>query len=197
MDRASKLRAGLTWGTIGMACMALTACHRKPLAAATPAPRATVVTPNRPPAPPPPPAAARSVVSPPLAAPTEAELFGRKSLAQLNDEHPLTDAFFTYDQATLSDEARSALAADARWLGRWPSTRIKIEGHCDERGTEDYNLALGERRAQVTEAYLVALGVPAARIQVVSFGEDAPFCRETGEGCWSQNRRGHLVITAK
>jgi peptidoglycan-associated lipoprotein len=82
-------------------------------------------------------------------------------------------------------------------LTRWPSTTIRIDGHCDERGTGEYNLALGERRAMVVREYLVNLGVDNARIQVRSLGKEAPFCRDGGENCWSQNRRGHFVIVGK
>jgi peptidoglycan-associated lipoprotein len=80
-------------------------------------------------------------------------------------------------------------------LKRWPA-RINIEGHCDARGTAEYNLALGERRANAVKAYLVELGVPAERITVVSKGKESPFCTESNESCWQQNRRGHFIITA-
>ena len=128
---------------------------------------------------------------------SEAELFRRKSLADLNAEHPLGDAFFDYNQNVLRDEAKQALQQDARWLAKWPETRIEIDGHCDERGTAEYNLALGERRAQVVKEYLTDLGIGADRMQIRSLGREAPFCRDTGESCWSQNRRGHFVITGK
>ena len=103
--------------------------------------------PARPPAPPPPPKAAANPAATP--APSEAELFRRKSLNELNAEHPLGDVFFDYDQNALRDDARSVLQRDAAWLAKWPQTRIRIDGHCDERGTPEYNLALGDRRAEV------------------------------------------------
>ena len=148
----------------------------------------------RPPAPPPPPAAAARPAAAPL---TEAELFRRKSLSDLNAEHPLSDAFFDYDQKTLRDDAQRALQQDAQWLAKWPQTTISVEGYCDERGTAEYNLALGDRRAQVVKEYLTSLGVRSDRIATRSLGKEAPFCRESGESCWSQNRRGHFVVTQK
>lgn len=105
--------------------------------------------------------------------------------------------FFDYDSSNLSDQARAALDKDSTWLKRWTSTKILVEGHCDSRGTNEYNLALGERRAAAVRDYLVSLGVPTDRVQVVSKGEEQPFCNEENESCWSQNRRGHFILTAK
>jgi peptidoglycan-associated lipoprotein len=128
---------------------------------------------------------------------SEEETFRRKSLDQLNAEHPLADVFFDYDGATLRDEGRAALQQDAAWLLKWKQTAINIAGHCDERGTAEYNLALGERRAAAARTYLIALGVDSKRITVTSFGREKPFCTDSNEGCWSQNRRGHFRVTAK
>jgi peptidoglycan-associated lipoprotein len=121
----------------------------------------------------------------------------RKSLSELNQERPLGDAFFDYDQNTLRDDARQALQQDAQWLAKWPQTTIRVDGHCDERGSAEYNLALGDRRAAAVRDYLASLGVRPDRIQTRSLGTEAPFCRESGESCWSQNRRGHFEITGK
>jgi peptidoglycan-associated lipoprotein len=82
-------------------------------------------------------------------------------------------------------------------MKKWTSTQVQIEGHCDSRGTSEYNLALGERRAAAVKDYLVSLGVPAERISTVSKGEEQPFCADETESCWQQNRRGHFIITAK
>ena len=82
-------------------------------------------------------------------------------------------------------------------MKRWSSTKVLVEGHADSRGTNEYNLALAERRAAAVRDYLVSLGVTAARVTVVSKGEEAPFCTEEAESCWQQNRRGHFVFTAK
>jgi peptidoglycan-associated lipoprotein len=168
--------------------------------------------PEQPPAPPPPPAATPPPAvqqkppppPPPPAQPppvqrelTEEERFARMTLAELNDSRPLEDVYFEYDKSDLSDRARASLQKNAEWLKRWSSTRITIEGHADSRGTNEYNLALGERRANTARDYLVTLGVPAARISTVSKGEEEPACREEAESCWLQNRRGHFIITAK
>jgi peptidoglycan-associated lipoprotein len=97
----------------------------------------------------------------------------------------------------LREEGRRALQQDAQWLVKWPSTAVRIDGHCDERGTAEYNLALGDRRAATVKEYLVNLGIRSDRIQLRSLGKEAPFCHDSGESCWSQNRRGHFVITGK
>jgi len=146
------------------------------------------------PAPPPPPAPASTSAPRPL---TEDEIFARESLDQLNGTQPLGDAFFDYDSATIRPDAQANIAKDATWLQRWPSTKITVSGHADERGTPEYNLALGERRANAVKSYLQSLGIPADRIMTISYGKERPFCTGDTEACWSQNRRGHFVITAK
>jgi peptidoglycan-associated lipoprotein len=120
-----------------------------------------------------------------------------QDLDHLNRGGYLQDAFFDYDRAELREDARTALTTDARWLQKYPSVRILIEGHCDERGTESYNLALGQRRASAAEEYLAALGVTSDRVKVVSYGKERPFCTSENDTCWQENRRGHVVITAK
>jgi peptidoglycan-associated lipoprotein len=176
--------------------LTVAAC-RKPAPTTTPAPPpppppAAPATPPAPPPPPPPPAA------PPETTPlTEDQIFAQKSLEQLNAERPLSDVFFDLDAATIRDDARPLLQKNADWMKRWGNTRIQVEGHCDERGTPEYNLALGERRADAVKQYLVSLGIAGDRIGVVSKGKESPFCSESSEGCWQQNRRGHFRITAK
>jgi peptidoglycan-associated lipoprotein len=128
---------------------------------------------------------------------SEEDLFRLKSLDELNAEHPLADTFFDYDQNALRDDARATLQKDAAWLSKWPQTVINIEGHCDERGTPEYNLALGERRASVAREYLEGLGVSPSRIRIVSLGKEAPFCLESNDDCWAKNRRGHFVVVGK
>ncbi|HEV3062199.1 MAG TPA: OmpA family protein [Vicinamibacterales bacterium] len=184
-----------SWCPLVFLVLAGAACHPRPPATApmrtTAAPPAV---PARPPAPAPPPASPAVRPAAPL---SDAEIFRRKSVDELNAEHPLTDAFFDYNQSVLRDDARHALQQDAQWLAKWPQTVIRVDGHCDERGTAEYNLALGDRRAQIVKEYLTNLGVGSDRILTRSLGKEAPFCREEGESCWSQNRRDHLVITAK
>ncbi len=129
------------------------------------------VTVNAPPPPPPP------------QGPSEDELFLRE----------VRDAYFDYDKADIRPDARVALSTTADFLKRHPSIKATIEGHCDERGSTEYNLGLGVRRATAVMQYLVSLGVSADRLNIVSFGKEKPFCNEHNEACWQQNRRGHFV----
>ena len=172
-------------------------CHGKKPETAPPPPPAPppVVTPAPPPPPPPPPPA--PAPQPPPAPLTEDQIFSGKTLGQLNAEKPLADVFFDYDKSDLREEGRTLLQKNADWLKKWAAVKVTIEGHCDSRGTAEYNLALGERRANTAKNYLVSLGVGADRIQVISKGKEQPFCTDENEGCWSQNRRGHFIITAK
>lgn len=175
-----------------------TACHSKtPPAVPPPAPPSAAPAPLGTPPPPPPRPATPAPASTPSASPTADELFARESLDQLNSQHPLSDAFFDYDQTALRDDARTALERDAQWLNKWKTTRITVQGQCDERGSAEYNLALGDERAKTVKSYLTSLGIPEARISVVSLGKESPVCQDESESCWSQNRRGHFVITAK
>ncbi len=109
---------------------------------------------------------------------------------------PLKDVFFAFDRAQLSDEARATLKANTEWLKSNASVRVQIEGHCDERGTEDYNMALGAKRAQATMDYLASLGISASRMSTISFGKEVPVCREHTEVCWAKNRRARFVIVS-
>jgi peptidoglycan-associated lipoprotein len=120
-----------------------------------------------------------------------------EDLATLNRHGYLKDVYFDFDNSSLRDDARTSLAADAKWLERYPSVRILIEGHCDDRGTEAYNLSLGDRRANAAREYLSSLGVNGSRVQVVSYGKERPFCDQDSDSCWQENRRDHVVVTAK
>jgi peptidoglycan-associated lipoprotein len=102
--------------------------------------------------------------------------------------------FFDYDRSELVDMGRSTLQKQAAWLQRFPTVVLTIEGHADERGTREYNLALGARRAQAVRDYLVSLGVSGARIETISFGKERPICVQSDEPCWQQNRRGVSTI---
>jgi peptidoglycan-associated lipoprotein len=108
-------------------------------------------------------------------------------------EQAVHDAFFDYDKADIRPDARQALAQTADYLKANPSIRVTIEGHCDERGSTEYNLGLGDRRASAVKQYLVSLGVSAGSLNTVSFGKEKPFCSQSNEACWQQNRRGHFV----
>jgi peptidoglycan-associated lipoprotein len=108
----------------------------------------------------------------------------------------LQDVLFAYDSWTISEEGRQALSHDAEWMKSNPNALIKVEGHCDERGTVAYNFVLGEKRAKAARNYLVELGVGANRLSVVSYGKERPSCTEHTESCYQQNRRGRIVLKA-
>jgi len=109
---------------------------------------------------------------------------------------PLKDIGFNFDSAALSDVARATLRSNADWLKANATARIQIEGHCDERGAADYNMALGAKRAQAAMDYLATLGVAKNRMSMISYGEEIPVCKEKTEACWAQNRRDRFVVTA-
>jgi peptidoglycan-associated lipoprotein len=177
-----------------VAFVGVSACAKKkptPPPAPAPAPAPPPTTPAPPPPPPPAP------TPPPERAPSEDDIFAKKTIDEINNEKPLADAFFDLDSAQIRDDAKAGLQKDAEWMKRWSSTKIMIEGHCDSRGTAEYNLALGERRAKAVQDYLVGLGIPATRLQTLSKGKEQPFCVDENDACWQQNRRGHFIITAK
>jgi peptidoglycan-associated lipoprotein len=103
------------------------------------------------------------------------------------------DAYFDLDKADIRPDAREALSHTAEFLRNYPQLKVTIEGHCDERGSTEYNLGLGDRRASAVKQYLVSQGISADRLSTVSFGKEKPFCTESNEECWQQNRRGHFV----
>lgn len=107
---------------------------------------------------------------------------------------PLKDIFFGFDRADLSADARAALKANGDWLKNNPAARVQIEGHCDARGTAEYNLALGAKRAQATADYLATLGISKERLSTISYGQEIPVCKESTEECWAKNRRARFVI---
>ncbi len=180
----------------GFASIGLMASASKPQP--EPPPMAPPAPPPAPPPPPPAPPPPPPAPPPPPSPPTEEELFMLMTLDELNTMMPLMPVFFSYDKAEImSDGQMMTLQENIDWLKRWPSTRVRVEGHCDERGPNKYNLALGESRAAAVRDYLVSMGIDASRITMVSRGEESPFCMEKDEDCWSQNRRGHFIITAK
>ena len=180
-------------------CVAAAACRKQvpPQTPAPPAPLPPQAAAPVPPPPPPPPPPPRPSSAPAPAALSEEEIFARKSLDQVNAEKPLGDVYFDLDQATIRDEARAPLQKNADWMKKWGSTQVIVEGHCDSRGSSEYNLALGSRRATAVKDYLVNLGVPATRVTIVSKGKEQPFCNDESESCWQQNRRGHFIVSAK
>lgn len=116
-----------------------------------------------------------------------------KTLEELFREN-VFDAFFDYDKSDIRPDAREALSKTAQFLRTHPEIKVIIEGHCDERGSTEYNLALGDRRAQAARQFLISLGVAPDRMETVSYGKERPFCFESNEVCWQQNRRAHFVL---
>jgi peptidoglycan-associated lipoprotein len=112
-------------------------------------------------------------------------------------EAGLQDVFFGYDQWALTDSGMEALNRDAQWLKDHPGAVMKVEGHCDERGTADYNIVLGEKRAKTARGYLVESGVAPKQVAIVSYGKARPFCSDPAESCYQQNRRGHVLLSVK
>jgi peptidoglycan-associated lipoprotein len=177
--------------TIGVA-----ACKDKakpPVARPMPPPLVTNTgDPTRPPDPP------RPVSEPVIVPPMPAEdTIGSKSIDDLNRDSPLRPLFFELDSSDVSTDGQQVLQANAAVLKKYPGMQITIEGHCDERGTAEYNLALGERRALSAKNYLVSLGIPADKVKTVSYGKEFPFDAGHDDNAWKNNRRAHFVITAK
>jgi peptidoglycan-associated lipoprotein len=162
-----------------------------------------VARPTPPPPPPPPPAATlppdppAPVREPVPPEPVPSDDVSGRSLDDLNRDSPLRPVFFAYDSSDVDDAGRGVLQANAAILKKYASWVITVEGHCDERGTAEYNLALGERRAVAARAYMVSLGIDASRLRTVSYGSEFPFDPAHQESAWSRNRRAHFVITAK
>ena len=107
---------------------------------------------------------------------------------------PLHDIHFAFDSFALSSEARDILRSNNDWLKSNPQAKVEVEGHCDERGTSEYNLALGAKRAKAARDYLVSLGISPERLSTISYGEELPLCHESTESCWEQNRRAHFLV---
>jgi peptidoglycan-associated lipoprotein len=146
------------------------------------------------PLPPDPPAPVREPMPPP---PLPSDDVSGRSLDDLNRDSPLQPVFYALDSSEVSEAGRAVLQANAAILKKYPTWVITIEGHCDERGTPEYNLALGERRAVSARTYLISLGLDANRLRTVSYGSEFPFDPAHQESAWSRNRRAHFVITAK
>jgi peptidoglycan-associated lipoprotein len=176
--------------------LAVAACAKKKPPVARPMPPPTAGAAAGPTAPPSPPKPLNEpVVVPPE--PLRDDAIGSKSLDDLNRESPLRPLFFELDSFDVSPEGQQVLQANAKVLKQYSTWQITIEGHCDERGTAEYNLALGERRALAAKTYLVSLGIPADKVRTVSYGKEFPFDPGHDDSAWSKNRRAHFVITAK
>jgi peptidoglycan-associated lipoprotein len=128
--------------------------------------------------------------------PKEAKLQG-SAVSTTEEMSALKDVLFDYDKYNIRDDARPVLDNVASFLRKNGTINILIEGHCDERGTNEYNLALGEKRAKAAKDYLISLGVMPARLSIITYGEEKPLCTEHTETCWQKNRRAHFVVTEK
>ena len=170
------------------------ACAKKqpPVARPTTPPTATADS-TRPPAPPTPVAEPSPVPPEPVAE----DALASRDIDQINKNSPFQPVFFAFDSSDLDGSGQQALNTNAEILKKYPTWVVTIEGHTDERGTAEYNLALGERRAVAARTYLVSLGVPADRLRTVSYGKEFPFDPGHDEGAWAKNRRAQFVVTSK
>jgi peptidoglycan-associated lipoprotein len=171
------------------AATAFSACAKK--APPAPPPPPPVAPEPPPPAPPPPPK--------PEVAPVVDEYARLKAMSaeEIEKSGLLKEVFFDFDKSDIREQDRATLSENADKLKKFDFLRITVEGHCDERGTVEYNLALGERRARAAHDYLVSLGVPADRLKTVSYGKEVPVCTQSSEDCWQRNRRAHFTVTGK
>ena len=192
-----EMKPNLSTLLIALLVVAMTAgaCAKKtpPVARPVPAPP-PMSTGGGPPPPAPPEPVAEPTVVPPMPAPED---ITAGSLDDLNRNSPLKPVFYELDSSELSSAGQAALQENAAVLKRNNGWQITIEGHCDERGSAEYNLALGERRALAARDYLVSLGIPATRVRTVSYGKEFPFDPARNEEAYAKNRRAHFVITAK
>ena len=122
------------------------------------------------------------------------EALQKGTLGTSAEEGPLRDIHFDFDRRDLRPDAREILKGHAAWLKANPRVRVEVEGHCDERGTSEYNLALGAKRAESARRYLIDLGIAPDRLSTISYGEELPICKEQNEACWAKNRRAHFVV---
>jgi peptidoglycan-associated lipoprotein len=169
--------------------VALVGCGKTPPPAPPPPPPAAPATP--PPAPPPPP---KPDIAP---QPNEYDRLKGMAVDEIDRTGIFEEIHFDFDRSDIRDVDRPILARNADNLKKFDFVRVTIEGHCDERGTVEYNLALGERRARAAYDYLVSLGVPVERLKTVSYGKEIPVCHDATEDCWSRNRRARFTVTGK
>jgi peptidoglycan-associated lipoprotein len=184
----------------------LAGCAKRPAttqAAAPPPTAAAATTPSPGPSTPPPstlapaPGSSEPSTAAPAPAPATAAPVARPVPSDFAANENLRDIFFDFDKYDIRPTDAKVLDANASWLKSNPNHLVLIEGHCDERGTNEYNLALGERRAKSTLNYLVSQGVQASRITIISYGEERPTCTQKTEECWAKNRRAHFLVKAR
>jgi peptidoglycan-associated lipoprotein len=192
----SSRRLGIAVAIIALVLAPACARRSKTTPIPQPPPPAAPLPPAAVPPPPPPPRSTERVddLQP---APLSEDSVSNRSLDDLNRDSPLRPAFFPLDSADLDDGGRMVVSANVDVLKKYPRWVVTFEGHCDERGTAEYNLALGERRANSVKTYMLSLGIAPDRLRTVSYGKEFPFDQGHSEDAWSQNRRAHFVITAK
>jgi len=190
----SRILAGLAAGAL---CVVFSGCAKKPVAASTtpPTPRVeprTTPAPSRQVTPTPP---STSASSTPASTPRMPDAATKARIQDLLDR--IQDAYFDYNKHNLRPDAEATLQKDAQALGdiirQYPDYKLTVQGHCDERGSEEYNLALGDKRAEQAKEYLATLGVPGNQLQIISYGKDKPVCEDHDEACWQRNRRAHIT----
>jgi peptidoglycan-associated lipoprotein len=193
--RGTMTKAGVVLVLLSLTAAA-TGCAKRQPPVAQPAPPAGPLVAATPSPPPPPPTTEALAVPPEPVAIVEDGISAR-SIEDLNRDSPFTPAFFPLDSAELDDAGRAVVTANAGVMRKYPTWMITVEGHCDERGTAEYNVALGERRAVAVKTYLMSLGIPGDRVRIVSYGKEFPFDPGHDERAWASNRRAHFVITSK
>ena len=189
--------AHATLSSVLLVGLIISGCAKKPAttaSAAAPAPSAAPAPAPRATAPSTPAAPSTAAPTPAPAAPLAGPAAPRPSPKEFAAIDALKDVFFEFDKYDIRPEDAKTLDANASWLKSNAENLVLIEGHCDERGTNEYNLALGERRAKATMNYLVSQGVQANRITIISYGEERPLCNEKTESCWAKNRRAHFLV---
>lgn len=187
-----RMSTGMVWATALVLAASLVACG--PKEEPPPAPVMDMVKEEAP---------AEPVAPPPAPPTTEDETPPLLSLEMRELQEAITaqglmgDVYFDFDKYDLRPDARERLRKNADFMREYPTLTFGLEGHCDERGTNEYNLALGERRANAAKDYLLSLGVASDRLRTISYGEERPFCMSHDESCWQKNRRGHFVLTGR
>ncbi len=197
MQERSSIRILFTVGVL-VGSLALLGCPKRPeVASAGPGAvgPGAAAAPSAPPAAPSPQTGEAPVTRP--SPPAETPVQPAPPAAAVPAASPLKDVFFDFDRSSIRDDQKAALNEDVGWLKANSRAKLTLEGHCDERGTAEYNLGLGERRAKAVKDYLVAAGIPADRIATISYGKERPFVLGHDESAWKWNRRGHFVITGQ